>query len=118
MSNIGEAAGAIGGEALGAFMGIPLAIICVFAAPFMLVNGCNKHIAEKKAKVERAAKVYEIVSNPKQAVKHPILTYKSLELKQEPIINTPKESLSFRAGQAVKQSTKDFARGLFTKKTQ
>ena len=112
MSDLGD----LGGEVLGAFMPITFGVIALFALPFMLIDKCSQHFSEKKAKVEQAAKVYEVASNPKESIKHPILTYQYLKTEKEPIVNVPKESLSFRAGQAVKQSSKDFVRGLFTKK--
>ena len=115
MSDLGEAGAMIGGEVLGAFIGIPLGIITLCALPFMAIDSCNQHFAKKKAKVEQAAKVYNVIQNPKEAVKHPILTYKFVKGEKEPVVNTTKESLSFRAGQAVKQSSKDFVRGIFTK---
>ena len=111
MSDLGD----LGGEALGMFMPITFGVIALIATPFMLIDKCSKHYEEKKSKIEHVAKVYDTVSHPKEAIKHPILTYRYLKPEQEPIVNVPKESLSFRAGQAVKQSTKDFARGLFTK---
>ena len=96
-------------------MPITFGVIALFALPFMLIDKCSQHFSDKKAKVEHVSKVYEVASKPKEAIKHPILTYQYLKAEQEPVVNVPKDSLSFRAGQAVKQSTKDFARGLFTK---
>lgn len=116
MSDLGEVGGMIGGEVLASFFGIPMAIICVVALPFMLIDKGCQYIEGKKHKVEQASKVYDVIQNPKEAVKHPILTYKFVKGEKEPMVNTPKESLSFRAGQAVKQSSKDFVRGIFTKK--
>ncbi len=115
MSDLGEAVGMIGGEAVVYFFGIPMAIITVVALPFILIDSCCQHFEKKKAKVEQTAKVYDVVTHPKEAAKHPILTYRFLKNEQEPIVNVPKESLSFRAGQAVKESSKDFVRGIFTK---
>lgn len=92
MSDLGDA----GGEVLGLFIGIPMAIVCVIALPFVAIEGCSNHFKEKKQKVERVAKVYDVLQNPKET----------------------KESLSFRAGQKIKESSKDFVRGVFTKKTE
>jgi len=85
MSDLGDA----GGEVLGLFIGVPVAIICVLVLPFVAIQKGCEHFTEKKPKVEQTSKVY---------------------------IEPKKESLSFRAGQKTKESTKDFFRGVFSKK--
>lgn len=77
MSDLGD----LGGEVVGRFIGIPMAIILIISTPFMMIDSCSKR--NKKP-----------ISIP---IEH-------------------KELLSFRVGQAVKQSSKDFVRGVFTKK--
>ncbi len=90
MSDLGDA----GGEVLGMFIGIPMAILLVCCMPFMLVDSCNNHFHPKPTPSENVR-----ISNKKF---HPK--------------KTSEETLSFRAGQQVKQSSKDFVRGLWKKK--